>query len=236
MLGTYHAGMTSPGTRGRRWGTTIVWFRRDLRIHDHPALVDAITNADRVVPLFVLDPGLLEGRWPSANRAWYLIGCLRALDTQLRALGGYLVVRGGDPTEVVPRFAAEVAADAVVVTREVSPYGRRRDRAVAAALATQGQTFHARRGLLLAEPESVSTAQGGHYTVFSPFWRALGASDRRQVLDAPDAMVVPALDAGQLPDPADTTATLPTPGEAAARDRLELLDHGWARCLPRTTR
>ena len=61
--------MTSPGTGGRRWGTTIVWFRRDLRIHDHPALVDAISNAERVVPLFVLDPGLLQGRWPSANRA-----------------------------------------------------------------------------------------------------------------------------------------------------------------------
>ena len=206
--------------RGRRWGTTVVWFRRDLRIHDHPALVDAITNADRVVPLFVLDPGLLEGRWPSPNRAAYLLGCLRSLDGQLRGIGGSLVVRTGDPTEVVPRLAAEVAADSVVVTREVTPYGRRRDRAVAAALVAQGRTFHARRGLLLAEPESVRTAQGGHYTVFSPFWRALAAIDRRQVLDAPETLVMPDLDPGHLPDQVETPAQLAIPGEVPARDRL----------------
>ena len=213
--------MTPPGTGGRRWGTTIVWFRRDLRIHDHPALVDAIANADRVVPLFVLDPGLLRGRWPSANRASYLLGSLHALDAQLRAIGGYLVVRSGDPSVVVPQVAVEVTADAVLVTREVGPYGRRRDRAVAAALATRGQTFHARRGLLLAEPESVRTAQGGHYTVFSPFWRALGALDRRQVLGAPEAMAMPDLEPGRLPDPVPTTAQLPAPGEVAARERLD---------------
>ena len=124
--------------------------------------------------LFVLDPGLLDGRWPSPNRAWYLLGCLRALDEQLRAIGGRLVVRTGDPAQVVPALAAEVGADAVLVTRDVGPYARRRDRAVAAALAAHGRTFHARRGLLLVEPEAVTTAQGGHYTVFSPFWRALG--------------------------------------------------------------
>ena len=206
--------------RGRRWGTTVVWFRRDLRIHDHPALVDAITNAHRVVPLFVLDPGLLEGRWPSPNRAAYLLGCLRSLDGQLRGIGGSLVVRIGDPTEVVPRLAAEVAADSVVVTREVTPYGRRRDRAVAAALVAQGRTFHARRGLLLAEPESVRTAQGGHYTVFSPFWRALAAIDRRQVLDTPETLVMPDLDPGHLPDQVETPAQLAIPGEVPARDRL----------------
>lgn len=203
------AAMTSPGTGRRRWGTVIVWFRRDLRIHDHPALVDAIANADRVVPLFVLDPGLLEGRWPSTNRAWYLLGCLRSLDEQLQGIGGRLVLRTGDPTQVLPAVAAEVAADAVLVTREVSPYGRRRDRVVAASLAAEGRAFHARRGLLLAEPEAVTTAQGGYYTVFSPFWRALSGLDRRQVLEAPDSLVVPDIDPGRLSQATEPPARLP---------------------------
>jgi deoxyribodipyrimidine photo-lyase len=213
--------MTSPGTGGRRWGTAIVWFRRDLRLHDHPALIDAITSADHVVPLFVLDPALLGGRWPSSNRAWYLAGCVRGLDQQLRGIGGRLVVRAGDPATVVPGVAREVGADAVLVSRDVGPYGRRRDRTVAAVLAADGRTFHARRGLLLAEPEAVTTGQGGHYTVFSPFWRALSAFERRQVLSAPTAMDMPDVDPGELPMMADPPATLPSPGEAAARARLE---------------
>lgn len=212
--------MTSPRTDGRRWGTVIVWFRRDLRIHDHPALVDAIANADRVVPLFVLDPGLLEGRWPSANRAWYLMGCLGTLDTQLQGIGGRLVIRTGDPAAVVPAVAAAVAADAVLVTRDIGPYGRRRDQAVATSLAADGRTFHARRGLVLAEPEALTTAQGGHYTVFSPFWRALSGIDRRQVLEAPTSMSMPDVDPGVLPDLGAPPATLPIAGETAARDRL----------------
>ncbi len=198
-----------------------MWFRRDLRIHDHPALVDAIANARRVVPLFVLDPGLLEGRWPSANRAWFLAGSLRALDERLRAIGGRLVVRSGDPRVVVPALAAEIGANAVLVSREVSPYGRRRDRAVSAALAEAGRTFHARHGLLLTDPASVTTVQGGHYTVFSPFWRAIGRMDRREVLDAPRTMVMPRVDAGQLPEQVARGADLPAPGEPAARERLE---------------
>ncbi len=211
----------------QRWRAAIVWFRRDLRIHDHPALVDAITNADRVVALFVLDPVLLEGRWPSPNRAWYLLGCLHALDDQLRSIGGRLTVRVGDPTRIVPTLAAEVGADAVLVTREVGPFGRHRDQVVARALAQDGRTFHARRGLLLVEPESVSTAQGSHYTVFSPFWRSLGGLARRQVLGAPGAMRALDVDPGSLPEPGPSPASLPTPGEPAARVRFERwLDDG----------
>ena len=48
--------------------TAIVWFRRDLRIHDHPALVRALTESDRVMPIFVVDPVLLGGRFASPNR------------------------------------------------------------------------------------------------------------------------------------------------------------------------
>ena len=206
---------------GKPWDTVIVWFRRDLRVHDHPALSDAVARARRVVPVFVLDERLLHGRWPSDNRAWFLEGSLRALDAQLRERGGRLLLRSGPPELVIPQLAAEVGAEAVLVTRDVGPYARARDRAVAAALVADGRKLLARRGLLLSEPGELATATGASYTVFTPFWRALQRTERRTVLPAPRHIPVPSEPDGDLlPAPRPAPAALPQPGEVAARQRL----------------
>ena len=82
--------------------TAIVWHRRDLRVHDHPALTTAAREYERVVPVFVLDDRLLHGRFASASRTAFMLGCLRALDEALRARGARAVraprrARGGAP-------------------------------------------------------------------------------------------------------------------------------------------
>ena len=64
--------------------TAIVWFRRDLRVADHPALVAALEGHESVVPLYVLDDALLHGRYVGAPRVAFMLGCLRALDAALR--------------------------------------------------------------------------------------------------------------------------------------------------------
>ncbi|MEJ5222689.1 MAG: deoxyribodipyrimidine photo-lyase, partial [Tepidiforma sp.] len=92
--------------------TSVLWFRRDLRLHDHPALAAAI-EAGPVAPLFVLDPALVRGRWASANRTAFLLASLRELDAALRARGARLHVRIGRPADEVPRFARDVGASAV---------------------------------------------------------------------------------------------------------------------------
>jgi deoxyribodipyrimidine photo-lyase len=103
----------------------IVWFRRDLRLDDLPALTAAVgAGAGRVVPLFVLDPSLLAPAGP--NRRRFLAGALRALD---RELGNKLVLRSGSPQQVVPAFAAEVGASVVATSADFGPYGAARDRA-----------------------------------------------------------------------------------------------------------
>ena len=115
--------------------TAIVWFRRDLRVHDHPALTAAHRAADRIVPLFVLDPRLLDGgRFPSRNRAWFLLECLRELRAALRDRGGELYVRSGRPEQVLPRLARETGAEAVYFASDVSPFAMARDKRVVAAL------------------------------------------------------------------------------------------------------
>ena len=215
----------------------IAWFRRDLRLHDHPALVAAISSRTAVVPLYVVDPVLVGGRFASPNRTWILLGSLAALRSSLRERGSDLVIRVGDPGQVVPALARDIGAEAVYVSRDHAPYGRARDRDVASALAAADVVWHPRRGVLVHEPDEVRTATGGAFSVYSPFRRAWGRLERRPILPAPD--VVPPLPdgllrlsggAGAIPSldelglgrgPSADPALLPEPGESAARRRLE---------------
>ena len=111
--------------------TSVVWFRRDLRLHDHPALTAAQADGDRIAPLFVIDERLQAGRFRSANRLWFMRGSVSALATALEVRGAPLSVVRGDPSEVVPAFAAAVRAGRVVASRDYTPYGRGRDDRVA---------------------------------------------------------------------------------------------------------
>jgi deoxyribodipyrimidine photo-lyase len=220
--------MTPKG--GRMPSTAIVWFRRDLRVHDHPALTAALEAADQVIPVFVFDEPLLVGRVPSANRAWFMRESVAALSESLAERGGGLRIVSGRPADVVPAIARELGAREVYVTRDAAPYGRRRDRAVADRLAADGVAFRPKRGLYVHEPDEVVKADGGPFTVYSPFRRAWQALDRRPVLAAPDRIPAPPGGATRrprpdpvpdVPPPSADRALVPAPGEAAARQRLE---------------
>ena len=100
----------------------VVWFRRDLRVADHPALRAALDAADQVAPVFVVDRALLDGRPSGPNRRAFLHGALQALGRELEALGGHLLLPEGDPVELLPTLARELAADAVYCSLEHTPY------------------------------------------------------------------------------------------------------------------
>jgi len=208
--------------------TVVLWFRRDLRLHDHPALHEAVERARAVVPLFVLDERLLEPAAPA--RAWFLRQTLRELDASLRARGSGLLVRRGDPGEVVPAVAREAGADVVLASRDVTPLSHRRDAAVSAALEEEGRHLALRSGLLLAEPETMLTAAERPYQVFTPFWKVLRRQPRREVLPAPAQVTTPptTLAGTAVPDTERAPVPgLPRPGEAAAAERLrEWVSHG----------
>ena len=103
--------------------TAIVWFRRDLRVHDHPALTAAHREADRVVPALRARPAAARrGRFPSRNRAWFMLESLRELRGALRDRGGELFVRAGRPEDVLPELAREVGAETVHFASDVSPF------------------------------------------------------------------------------------------------------------------
>src|SRR6187455_349475 len=108
--------------------TSIMWFRRDLRLHDNPALREA-AGAGPVLGLFVLDPALWDNAGP-ARRAW-LAANLRSLDD---SMDDRLCIRIGSAPSVVPLVLGEVDADRLHVTRDFTPYGHKRDHAVVGAL------------------------------------------------------------------------------------------------------
>ena len=127
----------------------VMWFRRDLRLTDHPALSAAAATGP-VLPLFVLDPVLLGSA--GAPRKAYLSRSLAALDD---SLDGRLVIRTGDPATVVPEVAREVGATTVHVSAECTPYGRERDARVSAAgvrLEATGSPYAVTPGRLLTGP------------------------------------------------------------------------------------
>jgi deoxyribodipyrimidine photo-lyase len=196
--------------------TTVLWFRRDLRLSDHPALAAAMEAArpdGDVVALFCLD----ERLWTpaGANRQAFLVGCLAALD---EAIGGRLVIRAGDPRVVVPALAAEVGAAEVHVTADHGPYGIARDAAVAAALKAEGRALVAVGSCYAVEPASVRTNAGDPYKVFTPFSKAWAARGWPAPLRAPGAVPwAGGIASDGLPERPAVTARLPEPGEAAAK-------------------
>ncbi len=153
--------MTSP---------TVLWFRRDLRLSDHRALIEASSQGP-VVGLFVLDPRLLAQCGPS--RAHYLAATLAALS---ESMGGALVLRAGEPSSVVREVCRESGATRVVITEDFAPYGRSRDERVERELAAEGITLVRADIPYAIRPGTVMTAAGTPPKVFTPFFRGWEAS------------------------------------------------------------
>ncbi|MGI8685240.1 MAG: cryptochrome/photolyase family protein [Acidimicrobiales bacterium] len=196
-------------------GATVLWLRRDLRLADNPALVEAARNGGGVAALFVLDDALRRAAGP--NRLAFLYRALRDLDDRM---GGRLVVRSGEPAEVVPAVAAEAGAGTVVCAGDFGPYGHRRDEAVEVALGREGRVLRRVGSPYSVDPGTVRKADGTPFRVFTPFYRAW--TQRRPPAPGPVPAGVhwlPVPGEGTPPVP-PTEAALPDATEAAAQARL----------------
>jgi deoxyribodipyrimidine photo-lyase len=194
-----------------------MWFRRDLRLADNPALLEACA-ADGVLPLFVLDPAL----WGPAGlpRRAYLGASLRALDASLRQRHARLTVVRGDPVRQVVLAAEQVGASRVHVAADFGPYGARRDRDVEAALAEKGIELVRTGSPYAVAPGRVTNGSGDPYKVYTPFSKAWAEHGWRGPVDAPSGVAW--LEGGgvDIPDPdVPTGLDLPEAGERAALKR-----------------
>lgn len=200
----------------------VMWFRRDLRLSDNPALAEAARDHDRVVALFVLDHRLWGPAGP--NRRWFLAGCLRGLRA---STDGNLVIRGGSPAVAVASVAAEVGAAAVYCAEDFGPYGTARDHAVERALADAGSELRRVGSPYAVPPGTVFGSSGEPYKVFSPFARAWRAHGWPDPLRPTRPRWVEGVATDPMPEVGEPSVALPEPGEDAAGRRLEaFLDAG----------
>jgi len=212
-------------------GTALAWLRLDLRIEDNPVLSAASQGGRAVVPVFVWAPEE-DGAWPPGQASrWWLARSLTSLDRDLRARGSRLVVRRGPSAAGLIEIARSVGADRVVWGARPEPALAARDRAVAAALRSNGLDPIVINSAFLAEPGTIVRGGGQPYRVFTPFWQAcLAVSDEFGAAIAPPELRAPAIwpdratvESLAIAPAAAWTARLAqrwTPGETAARKAL----------------
>ena len=189
----------------KKYKTLIVWFRRDLRLHDNAALHEAIDQAESVIPLFVFDPAILERADTGAARVTFLVDALGVLDANLQKEGGRLIIRRGSVPAEILKAVEEFGADGVFHHREYEPMGKTRDEAVAKALTERGKVCEAFSGLSLFEPGEILSQAGTPYSVFSPYKRQWFERPTEGPLPVPQAVSVPE---GIKSDPLPTAAEL----------------------------
>lgn len=224
----------------------ILWFRRDLRLSDNPALAAAVATGRPVLTVYVLDEGG-EDRRPGAASLWWLDKSLRALDAALHGRGGRLILQRGDSEGELRRLIDRTGADQVFMNRRFEPDAFVRDADIAHSLKADGVDCHGFNGSLLVRPGAVLTGAGKPYRVFTPFHKALlQAAPESHPEPAPDTLVTPEAPTGDDIDAWGLHPLSPdwskgfdwTPGEAGAATALSifiddtLADYGAARDVP----
>ncbi len=211
---------------------SLVWFRRDLRVEDHPALAAAAERGE-VLPVFLWTPEE-EGAWaPGGASRWWLHHALADLSQQLRGLGSRLLIvdgRGRASLDLLQRVARESGADAVFWNRRYEPSAVRRDAEIKSSLRSGGLEAQSFNGSLLFEPGEISNKSGTPFKVFTPFWKHLmsehevprataGPGRLKLPEDAPEGDSLESL--GLLPEIGWDSGFAPFWGGQPSRDLME---------------
>ena len=209
----------------------LVWFRRDLRLADNPALAAALKAHDEVLPVYIDAPDE-EAPWqPGAASRWWLHHSLTSLDAGLRKRGAPLHVRRGKSLATLRALIEATGASAVYWNRLYEPAMVARDAKIKEALRADGIDAQSSNAALLFEPWDVATGQQTPYKVFTPFWRNARAKlELRQPLRAPRSFAAPRASGGIGIDALGLLPKIPwdsgfaeawTPGEGGARTALD---------------
>jgi len=208
----------------------LVWFRRDLRTADHPALAAAVESGAPVLPVYVLDDDPPRRPLGAAAR-WWLHFSLEALSRALTSIGSPLLLRHGPAAAIVEELALNCGARAVFWNRDIDPRNRARDETLRRRLVDRGIEVRDFAADLLVAPDQLKSASGTPYRVFTPFWKACRRLHPALPLAPPPTLRSPAarpagdrLDSWSLlphgPDWAGGLRRAWTPGADAARNAL----------------
>jgi deoxyribodipyrimidine photo-lyase len=212
--------------------TALHWFRRDLRITDNTALSAAAHQAERMIPVFILEDAFKTGPDVGPARLAFLLRALDSLRKNLAELGYPLIVRHGRSEVELPKLAQETGAECVFANKRTEPYAQKRDERVFAALNAARVGFEQFKDAVVWEENEILTQAGNPFTVFTPYSKAWKlrpppppfpklprAKAPASGIRHPASDPLP-LDPAELGHPC--RQTLPEAGERAA---LKLLDH-----------
>lgn len=166
----------------------LLWFRRDLRLSDHPALSAACSSGRPVIPVFLVDE-VAEGL--GAAPKWRLGLGLEHFAGRLEEKGSRLILRRGKALEQLQRLVEETGAGAVWWSRLYDPESVARDTKVKSELKAAGVDARSFGGHLMFEPWTVETGEGNYYKVFTPFWRTVSTRVVEEPLRAPARIPAP---------------------------------------------
>jgi deoxyribodipyrimidine photo-lyase len=151
---------------------TLVWFRRDLRVHDHAALHHALANSAQVYCAFVFDDAILASLPRRDRRVDFIHASVLELAGALQERGGALIVRHADAATAIPKLAAELGVDAVLCNRDYEPAAIARDACVAQALAGAGRELCDFKDQVIFEKHEVVALSGQPFSVYTPYKNA----------------------------------------------------------------
>lgn len=161
--------IADPSSSSRK--RAIVWFRKDLRLSDHPALDAALQGGMEIIPVFIWDREE-GGAWsPGAASRWWLHHSLDSLQSSIRLLGGNLLLIRGIPAEQLPKIARDYQATHLFYGRAYAPAGITTQEAVEEASDSLGITTESFNSALLQEPWETKNGTGKPFQVFTPYWR-----------------------------------------------------------------
>lgn len=153
--------------------TGIVWFRRDLRLADNPALCEALKECSSIVLLYIWSP-MEEEPWTLGEASrWWLHSSLLSLSNDIHNCGSRLVIRQGKSLQVLTELAKEVGAKAIYWNRLYEPNIVARDTEIKASLRQRGFDVKSFKGSLYLEPWEYKNSSGKPFQVFTPFWKGL---------------------------------------------------------------
>jgi deoxyribodipyrimidine photo-lyase len=203
---------------------SIWWLRRDLRLEDNRALSAANSFGDIVVPLFILDPALVDSDWSGDKRLAFLFASLGQLDRELQQRGSRLIVRSGPPIEVLTSLVRDAGVDRIYAEADVSPYSRSRDDHI-----KQNLPLYLVGQPTVTHPDDVLKDDSTPYTVFTPYarrWKEV-VSEQPTLFDTVGSIETPLIESDEIPSQLKLPDSVPfAPGPRAAAHQLHVFTSG----------
>ncbi len=151
---------------------SILWFRRDLRIHDNAALQWVCDNSTEVIPIYIHSLEEEKPWQPGAASRWWLHNSLLPLEKKLADHGLKLQYFSGDSEAVISNIIDESNASSLVYNRLYEQHLLKRDLSIEKKLGAKIKVVSFDSGLFFA-PGTVLNNQQLPYRVFTPFYKKI---------------------------------------------------------------